>query len=132
MSDVNPSVRPSSSLIVFFSKLNKYLATVKRRWWVLVLTVSIGLCAAAWFNSQRTPSYKSVGRMMVSGTIALPEGAVYREELNNFYGTQSELMQSAEVRRRAAARVESSPREIKPCHIDLTVFLQKGTSFFVL
>ncbi len=132
MSDINPSARPSSSLVIFFSRLNKYLSTVKRRWWVLVLMVSIGLCAAAWFNSQKTPSYISGGRMMVSGRIALPEGAVYSEELSNFYGTQSELMQSAEVRRRAAARVESSPREVKPCHVDLTVTLQKGTSFFLL
>ena len=135
MNETNPAAPATSSspsLVVFFARINKYLTTVKRRWWVLVLATSIGLCLAAWINSQKSPSFLSVGRMMVSGRIALPEGAVYSEEVNNFYGTQSELMQSAEVKRRAAARVESSPREVKPCHVELDVNLQKGTSFFIL
>ncbi len=70
--------------------------------------------------------------MMVSGRIALPEGAVYSEELSNFYGTQSELMQSAQVRQRAAARVETQRPELQASAVSLSVSQQQGTSFFVL
>ncbi|MBC7839189.1 MAG: hypothetical protein H7Y39_11190, partial [Nitrospiraceae bacterium] len=87
---------------------------------------------AAWLNAQKAPSYISFARMMVSGKIALPEGAIYSEELSNFYGTQSELMQSPEVKRRAATRVESQRPELQPSPISLTVGLQRNTSFFVL
>lgn len=68
---------------------------------------------------------------MVSGTIALPEGAVYSEELANFYGTQIELMQSSEIRKRAAARVAVRP-ELRPTPVHLSVAQQRGTSFFIL
>lgn len=70
--------------------------------------------------------------MMVSGRIALPEGAVYSEELSNFYGTQSELMQSTQVRQRAAARVETLRPELQASSVSLSVSQQQGTSFFVL
>lgn len=69
---------------------------------------------------------------MVSGRIALPEGAVYSEELNNFYGTQSQLMQSAKVRERAAAKVETLRPELQACNVSLNISQQQGTSFFVL
>jgi capsular exopolysaccharide synthesis family protein len=70
--------------------------------------------------------------MMVGGQIAMPEGAVYREELNNFYGTQSELMQSSKVKQRAAARVETLRPELQACGVTLSVSQQQGTSFFIL
>ncbi len=70
--------------------------------------------------------------MMVSGRIALPEGAVYSEEISNFYGTQIELMQSSEIQRRAAARVESARPELRAIPVQLSVAQQRGTSFFVL
>ena len=39
----------------------------------------------------------------MSGKIALPENGMFNEEAVNFFGTQEELMQSEEVRRRARA-----------------------------
>src|ERR1700761_5510711 len=83
----------------------RYLALLRRRWWLVALTISLGLCGAAWFISQQPPAYLSVGRLMVSGQIRLNEGAQYTEELFNFFGTQVELMQSGEVRQRAHERV---------------------------
>ena len=64
--------------------------------------------------------------------MALPEGAGYSEELTNFYGTQSELMQSQKVRQRAAAIVETMHPELQACAVSLSVSQQPGTSFFVL
>ena len=69
---------------------------------------------------------------MVSGKIALPEGAPYSEELSNFYGTQSRLMESVPVRQRAAARVESKFPELRASSVYLSVTQERGTSFFVL
>ena len=49
---------------------------------------------------------------MVNGHVALPGDGVYTEELVNFFGTQSELMRSAQVQTRAAARVEATHPEL--------------------
>ena len=58
----------------------------------------LGLAVASWLICQQRVVYVSSGRMMVSGRINLQEGAVFSEELANFFGTQTELMKSSEVR----------------------------------
>ena len=57
---------------------------------------------------QQPPNYLSAAKMVVNGKITVPGGATYSEELTNFYGTQIELMQSDEVRHRAAQRVATT------------------------
>ncbi len=86
----------------------RYLYLLKKRWWVLVLLVSLGLCIGAWTAMQQPPAFMSTGRMMVAGQLRLGENAgAYSEELMNFFGTQIELMQSDEVKKGAHARVQA-------------------------
>lgn len=122
----------ASASMVLLSKVKKHLAVLKKTWWILILTSAAGAGVAYWNTSQKPPSYRSVARMMVSGKIAIPDGAVYSEELANFYGTQSELMQCTEVKRRAAQQVEAQNPELTMVPVGLDVSLQRGTSFFVL
>ena len=42
--------------------------------------------------------------MMLAGKLNIPQAAIYSEEAQNFYGTQIQLMQSAEVKRGAPKR----------------------------
>ena len=67
-------------------QLLRYLAILRKRWWVVFLTISLGLCAAAYYVSQMPPAYRSEGQLMVSGQLRLTEGAAYSEELVNFFG----------------------------------------------
>jgi len=56
-----------------------------------------------------------VGKMAVSGTYKFSkEGAVYSEELDNYYGTQIELMRGYAVQKRAMARVQALHPELQP------------------
>jgi len=114
------------------SRLGKYATYLKRYWWVVVVTIAAGLAWGWWSNMQKPSAYVSVARMMVNGHISLPEGAVYSEELSNFYGTQMELMRSSEVQKRAAARVETEQPDLKAGQVNLSVAVQQGTSLFVL
>ena len=70
--------------------------------------------------------------MMVSGQIRLQEGAAYSEEAVNFFGTQIELMQSAEVVKRAYARVQALHPELQQEEVKLQVGQLRGASIFVL
>ena len=49
----------------------RYFHLLKKRWWVLILLVSIGLCIAAWSVMQQPPAYVSTGRLMVSRQIRM-------------------------------------------------------------
>ncbi len=110
----------------------RYLDLLRRRWWLLVLTISLGLCGAAWFLSQQPPAFLSFGRLMVSGQIQLTEGAKYSEELFNFFGTQIELMQSGEVRQRAHKRVQALHPELPREDVKLEVGQVPRASIFIM
>ncbi len=76
------------------------------------------------------PQYQSSGRLMVSGKINLPDGAVYNEEAANFFGTQLELLQSSEVARRADARVTALNPNLEKVPVRLFATVLPKTSIF--
>jgi capsular exopolysaccharide synthesis family protein len=112
----------------------RYLNVLKRRWWVVLLMVSAGLCGTAWYAMQQPESWLSVGRMMVSGQVRLggDTAALYSEELVNFFGTQVELMQSGEVQRRAHTRVRSLHPELQSEEVKLEVAQLPKASIFIM
>ena len=119
----------------FLTSFLHYREILKRNWWILVLCASVTLAAGGWYIFQKQPTYLSAGRIMVSGKVSLPDGAIYSEELSNFFGTQLELMQSEIVRKRAQARVQALNPEMKPANPDelkLQVGQQPKASIFIL
>src|SRR5436309_10668634 len=92
---------PAAWSNTLITKLHRYKALLLRRWWIPVLTVCLGLFVEAWISYQTPPSYCSTARMMMPGQLRIPQGAIYSEESQNFFGTQIQLMQSAEVKRGA-------------------------------
>jgi hypothetical protein len=78
------------------------------------------------------PMFESEGRMIVAIKLQIPEGSVYTEELSNFYGTQSALMQSEMVRIRALSRVAAEHPELPVCDVTLRVTVSPRTSIFNL
>ena len=111
----------------------RYVNLLKKRWWVLLLLISTGLCGAAWYVMQQPPAFRSLSRMMVSGQIRLGDSAaVYSEELVNFFGTQIELMTSAEVQKRAHARVRSLHPDLETEKVELSVGQLPKASIFMM
>src|SRR5450755_1709171 len=81
---------------------NRFLIHLRQRWWVVFSLVALCTFGAAIWYYRQPPSFRSTAKMVVNGKITVPGGATYSEELTNFFGTQVELMQSDEVRHRAA------------------------------
>src|SRR5205085_686528 len=103
-----------------------------RRWWIPVLTICLGLFVQAWMIYQTPPSFLSASKMMLAGKLNISQGAVYSEDNVNFYGTQIQLMQSAEVRRSAEALIRSIHPEMQPVPVEITVTQKPRTSIFDL
>ncbi len=55
-------------------KLYRYRILIKRRWWILVITMGFGLAVEGWVIMQKPELYRSVGKLMVGGQFALPDG----------------------------------------------------------
>ena len=111
----------------------RYLFLLKKRWWVLLLLVSLGLCIGAGTAMQQPPAFRSEGRLMVSGQLRIGDSsAAYSEELVNFFGTQIELMQCPEVLRGAETRVHSMHPDLPPEQVKVLVGQLPKAAIFVL
>lgn len=116
----------------FITRLHRYKSLLLRRWWIPVLTICLGLFVEAWIIYQTPPSFLSAGKMILAGKLNISQGAVYSEDSQNFYGTQIQLMQGAEVQRSAEALVRSTRPELQPVKVDVSVVQKPRTSIFDL
>jgi polysaccharide biosynthesis transport protein len=116
----------------FITRLHRYKSLLLRRWWIPVLTICLGLFVEAFLIYQRPPEYMSSGKMIVAGSMKIPQGAIYSEETQNFYGTQVQLMQSNEVKHSAESLVRSAHPELQPVPVDIMVLQRPRTSIFEL
>src|SRR6202163_1242966 len=125
-----PAPAPWST--AFITRLHRYKALLLRRWWILVLTVCLGLFVEACIIFQTPPSFLSQSKMMMAGKLNIAQGAVYSEDNQNFYGTQVQLMQSTDVKRSAEALVRSTHPELQPVRGDIAITQRPRTSIFEL
>ena len=124
--------RSYSTKAHFEARTVRYRNLLKEKWWLFALAMLLGLAVQgviAWYNP---PSFVSIGRMIVSIKLAIPEGSVYTEELSNFVGTQAALMQSSVVMHRAHLRVmaQKADQALRP--VVLKVSVLPRTTIFVL
>jgi len=114
------------------AKLYRYRQLLKRLWWVPLLGVSIALSVQGYLISQEKPAYISQARMWVSGKVSLPEGGMYREEVQNFFGTQIELMKSELIQTRAHARTKLLNPKLEQGMVQLKVVQAPRAAVFIL
>ena len=111
----------------------RYVYLLKKRWWVLLLLVSLGLCIGAWTAMQQPPAFLSTGRLMVSGQLRIGDSSnAYFEELVNFFGTQIELMQSSDILEGAKTRVHALHPDLPPEQVKLVVGQLPKAAIFVM
>ena len=118
----------SQKLTHFNDRMRRYMRMMARRWWLILLFVSVGTCLQAWKTSKLPPEYRSNARVLVTGQISLKESVRYREELANFYGTQTQILKSGELKRRVKERLKVLHPELKPSAVSLVIERQKGSS----
>jgi capsular exopolysaccharide synthesis family protein len=109
----------------------RYLVTLRKYWWIPVLTLSLGLVVSAWKGAHLSPSYVSTAQMVITGQFQI-EGAVHSEESTDYLGTQFALIQSDQVAQRARKRVLSVHSDWMPTSVGLSISKQGSTSFVLI
>src|SRR6266404_4456296 len=130
--DTQPIHDRSTSKAHLVAKLIRYRNLFLSKWWIPCLAIAIGLGVETWISRIEPSSFVSIGRMIVSIKLAIPEGSVYTEELSNFLGTQAALMQSGVVINRAHARVVAQKPDQVMQPVALKVSVLPKTTIFVL
>lgn len=113
------------------AKFQRYKILLRRRWWFLLLTASIGVCVQALRITGKPDTYQSLAKLVAGGRIVAQEGNVgWQEQLTDFYGTIIETLESAEMKKRALARVHALHPDLKDTNVDIRVAQTKGSAIF--
>lgn len=117
------------------AKFQRYKILLRRRWWFLLLTASIGVCVQALRITGKPQSYISLAKLvaggrMVGGGGGAGVGIQYQEYLQDFYGTIIETIESSEMRRRALDRVRALHPDLKESEVEVQVSQNRGSAIF--
>ena len=134
MDPTHSGTRQSSAqrLTHFNDRVRRYVKLFTRRWWLVMLLISGGVCLQAWKTSKLPDEYQSKARIVVSGQLSIKDRVHYREEMANFYGTAVQILQSAELKRRVKERVKMLHAKLAPTPVNLTIERQRNSSVFNL
>jgi capsular exopolysaccharide synthesis family protein len=120
-------------------RIQKFIAFLRKYWWVPVLTLTLALGAAIGFFLLAPPTFVSSAAMWETEKMNLPEGALFTEDPQNYLGTQTELLRSGRMRQLTLARLQAAgtnavPRDKdgKPLGVKLKVTQAPKSSVFVV
>ncbi len=102
------------------------------RWWVLAICVALALGADVIYIRFAPPKFVSIGQMIVNIKLNIQQGSLYTEELGNFLGTQTALMQGQEVVGRAQDRASNQFPAAAGQPVALQVTVLPKTTIFIL
>jgi succinoglycan biosynthesis transport protein ExoP len=114
------------------AKFQRYKILLRRRWWFLLLTASIGVCIMALKITGQPQTYSSLAKLVAGGrVVGSQQGAgQYLDYLQDFYGTIIETIESSEMRNRALDRVSALHPDLKESSVDISVLQNRGSAIF--
>ncbi len=128
-----PGQVPSSTLNRIHetsAKFQRYKILLRRRWWFLLLTASIGVCVGAMTITGKPTEYRSLAKLVAGGRMVADGNISWEEQRQDFYGTIIETVESAEMKRRALDRVRALHPDIKDAEVDIRVAQTRGSAIF--
>jgi succinoglycan biosynthesis transport protein ExoP len=101
------SAAPASSF-----SIRRLLGFLLKYWWIPVLTLALGLGAGVAYALYKPPTFVSKASMWETVKLRLPEGTLFSEDVQNFLGTQTELLESAPLRDLTLALLRGSTNRV--------------------
>lgn len=112
------------------AKFQRYKILLRRRWWFLLLTASIGVCVQALRITGRPQEFRSLAKLVAGGQVVVSDNYTWRDQQADFYGTIIETVESAEMKRRALERVRALNPDLKDSDVEIRVAQTKGSAIF--
>jgi capsular exopolysaccharide synthesis family protein len=84
---------------------HRYRALARRRWWILLLMISLGVFYQAYVIFSHPVQYESQGSLVLGEKLNIPASSQFVQQDLDFEGTELTILQSPEVYSRAKQRV---------------------------
>ncbi len=120
---------PSSQPAGVEGYLYRYIALLRRRWWIVLLAISLAVCVQAVLLKREPESFTSIARMWLSGRVRVSDVG-YSEDLQ--LSTQVELLRSPNIQARARARVQALKPDLNPVEVQLEINQFRNADIIVL
>ena len=139
MTDRTPTSKPTSEVAswveIISSRISRLWKQLRRRWWLVFGSVALMISLAAILLWRAEPTFRSYGKMIFNQQLSIPgvttpDGASSRE-MENYIGTQMDLMQSGVVIVDARKRVKEAFPDLDPCEVVPRVYQSRNTMLHV-
>lgn len=112
-------------------KIYRLRGMVRRYWWVLLLTVSLGLGAASWIVFNKPDLYSSSSDLIVREELETDLSKRYWDSYNSLIGNTLKMLESPEVLEAARRRLELETPQLSG-HVSVAASVAPRTSIFTL
>ena len=117
-------------------RLERFILFLRRYWWIPLLSLLLCTAGAGLYAYLKPPSYVSTATMWETAKLHLPEGALFSEDLQNYLGTQIELLKSFKLRQAALERLPTNSipldKNREPLMVTLKVSVAPKSSVFLV
>jgi succinoglycan biosynthesis transport protein ExoP len=107
-------LRPAHSPITAL----RLLTFLLKYWWIPSLTTMLGMGAAVAYLHWARSSFVSSASMWETEKLRLPDGGLFAGDMQNYLGTQIELLKSGELAQLAMQRLKDSGANAVPTNAD--------------
>lgn len=106
MDSPNPPRPPGNAFGSFAMKFYRFRTAVRRHWWVLFLTISIGLAYQGWTVFKKPDLFESSSQLNIREELNMEEMRKFRQQDDrDFVGTTLTMLRSPVIIERARARL---------------------------
>ncbi|HYR58771.1 MAG TPA: hypothetical protein VEO95_09090, partial [Chthoniobacteraceae bacterium] len=116
---------------VFGMRVYRMRALLRRHWWILAITIGLGVAYEGYVAFNKPRLYQSISRLNIREELIAEFKAGWTDNTGNFFGTSTEQMKSPIVLEAAYDRV----RLLAPQYtgsVDITASITPRTNLFIV
>src|SRR5258708_37418146 len=106
MDSVDPQAPPVTLSAGLGLKIYRYRSLIRRHWWVLALTIGLGLAIEGYLLFSTPQMYESSAQLIIREELINDnKGATFDDRQGNIFGTAIELLKNPMVLDKARSRL---------------------------
>ena len=131
MDSLNPDAPATPIGAVFGMRVYRFRSLIRRHWWILAITIGLGLAYEGYIAFNKPQTFQSVSRLNIREELISEFRGGWSDSTGKFWGTSTEQMKSPVVLGRATEKV----RLIAPQYtgtVDVTATITPQTNIFIV
>src|SRR5260221_1570334 len=131
MDSPNPDAPATPMGAVFGMRIYRFRTLLRRHWWILAITIGIGLAYEAYVAFNKPRVFQSVSRLNIREELIAEFKGGWTDSTGNFFGTSTEQMKSPVVLGAAYDRVRLLAPQFSGS-VDITASITPRTNLFIV